>query len=227
MDYPLPGGGRGYIRPASLVSLWSTAPFLQNNTVGPFEWNPSIETRMKSFQASIEQMLWPKKREKDALFANNSGPGVGVIDRITVNSYLEVPESYISVPLRPLVRLSKRIFPFLGGSGASIRVGPFPKGMPIGLITNIDIRGDELEPSERDAHKERVKRLVKRAIRELKGQSDFGAALTGLADDMFAISKCKDLVVNKGHYFGTDYFKEEPGLSDDDKRALIAFLKTM
>ena len=37
MDYPLPAGGRGYIRPASLVSLWSTAPFLQNNTVGPFE----------------------------------------------------------------------------------------------------------------------------------------------------------------------------------------------
>ena len=32
MDYPLPGGGRGYIRPASLVSVWSTAPFLQNNT---------------------------------------------------------------------------------------------------------------------------------------------------------------------------------------------------
>src|SRR4029434_5513554 len=34
MDYVLPAGGRGYIRPASLVSLWSTAPYLQNNTVG-------------------------------------------------------------------------------------------------------------------------------------------------------------------------------------------------
>ena len=28
------GNGRGYIRPASLVSLWSTAPFLLNNSVG-------------------------------------------------------------------------------------------------------------------------------------------------------------------------------------------------
>ena len=35
-DYTLPGGGRGFTRPASLVSLWSTAPFLQNNSVGPF-----------------------------------------------------------------------------------------------------------------------------------------------------------------------------------------------
>jgi hypothetical protein len=33
-------------------------------------------------------------------------------------------------------------------------------------------------------------------------------------------------VVNRGHYFGTDRFKEEPALSDDDKLALIEFLKT-
>ena len=225
MDYVLPGGGRGFIRPASLVSLWSTAPFLQNNTVGPFEWQPSVASRMRSFQASIEQMLWPEKRDRDPLFPN-PGPGVGVIDRITENSYLEVPESYISVPLRPLVRFSRRFFPFLGGEGGSVRVGPFPKGMPIGLITNVDILGEDLDPAAREAHKKKVQNLVKRAIRELKGQTDFGAALSGLSEDLFAVSKCKDLVVNKGHYFGTAYFTEEPGLSDDDKRALIAFLKT-
>jgi hypothetical protein len=28
------GNGRGYVRPPSLVSLWSTAPYLQNNSVG-------------------------------------------------------------------------------------------------------------------------------------------------------------------------------------------------
>ena len=43
---------------------------------------------------------------------------------------------------------------------------------------------------------------------------------------MLDMSKCKDLVVNKGHYFGTSFFAEEPALSDDEKRALIAFLKT-
>jgi hypothetical protein len=50
--------------------------------------------------------------------------------------------------------------------------------------------------------------------------------LGNLVDDMLAVSKCKDFVVNKGHYFGTSYFAEEPGLSDVDKRALIAYLKT-
>ena len=34
----MPAGGRGYTRPASLISLWSTAPFLLNNSVGKFNW---------------------------------------------------------------------------------------------------------------------------------------------------------------------------------------------
>ena len=36
-----------------------------------------------------------------------------------------------------------------------------------------------------------------------------------------------DLVINKGHYFGTNLYTEEPGLSDAEKRDLIGFLKTM
>ena len=46
-DYPLRGGGRGYTRPASLVSMWSTAPFLQNNSVGRFEPSPAVDARMR------------------------------------------------------------------------------------------------------------------------------------------------------------------------------------
>jgi hypothetical protein len=33
------GNGRGYLRPASLISLWSTAPFLSNNSVGHDEYD--------------------------------------------------------------------------------------------------------------------------------------------------------------------------------------------
>jgi hypothetical protein len=114
-DYPLPAGGRGYLRPASLVSVWSTAPFLQNNTVGHFEWSPAVDARMRSFEDSIEQMLWPEKREKDPLFANENGPGVGFIDRTTVDSYVEIPEAYIPDQLHGLVGLGHRLFPHLVG----------------------------------------------------------------------------------------------------------------
>ena len=40
-----------------------------------------------------------------------------------------------------------------------------------------------------------------------------------LGEQLFALSKCPDYIVNRGHYFGTQ-------LSDADKQALIAFLKT-
>jgi len=40
-----------------------------------------------------------------------------------------------------------------------------------------------------------------------------------LVEPMLELSKCPDLVVNRGHLFGTD-------LSNDDKSALIEFLKT-
>ena len=51
-------------------------------------------------------------------------------------------------------------------------------------------------------------------------------AFANLVDPLLELSKCPDFEVNRGHYFGTDRFKEEPGLGDDDKRALIEFLKT-
>jgi hypothetical protein len=224
-NYPLPDGGRGYIRPASLVSVWASAPFLQNNTVGPFKSSPAVASRMESFQASIEQMLWPERRDKDAIFKENA-PGVGIIDRITVDSYLEVPENYIPPALRPLVGAGRRLFPFIGGSDYSVKIGPFPKGFPIGLLTNLDLLGADLPENQRDAHRKKVLAMLQHTKRALKSNRDLGALLNELVDDMLSLSKCKDLVVNKGHYFGTSYFKEEPGLSDADKNALIAFLKT-
>ena len=51
----------------------------------------------------------------------------------------------------------------------------------------------------------------------------------GLVEPLLELSKCPDFVVNRGHYFGTDHLnreENEPGLSDEDKRALIEFLKT-
>jgi hypothetical protein len=56
--FTLPAGGRGYTRPPSLVSAWSTAPFLLNNSVGAFSAQPSVASRMNSFEDAITQMLW-------------------------------------------------------------------------------------------------------------------------------------------------------------------------
>ena len=86
--------------------------------------------------------------------------------------------------------------------------------------------GADLTGEELSAHRKNLLRLVQNAKRVLKTKPDLETILRELTDDLLAISKCKDFVVNKGHYFGTNYFYEETGLSDGDKNALIAFLKT-
>jgi mono/diheme cytochrome c family protein len=225
-QYPLPAGGRGYIRPASLVSLWSTSPFLQNNTVGYFDPDPSVDSRMSAFSDAISQMLYPETRDKDDIFKNESGPGVGKIDRITDDSYLDVPEAYVPPFLRPLVPLSRALVPSIGGSGKSLSIGPFPRGFPIGLVTNTDLLGADLSGPERRQHTKNLLALVDKAKAAVKTERDFAVIANRLVDDMLAVSKCKDFVVNKGHYFGTSYFAEEPPLNDWDKYALIEFLKT-
>ena len=224
-DYPLPGGGRGFTRPASLVSLWSTGPYLQNNTVGRFNPSPSVEARMGVFQDSIEKMLWPERREKDRIFSDSS-PGVGIIDRTNSESVLSIPQGYVPENLRPLLGVGRRLFPFLFHGGA-IEIGPIPQGYPIGLLANIDILG----PNEQSA-KERAERqkLLLRFLHQAKDDAKHGRdAFSNPAnmEILLSLNKCKDFVVNKGHYFGTSFQTEETPLSDDDKRALIGFLKTL
>ena len=45
------------------------------------------------------------------------------------------------------------------------------------------------------------------------------AELRKLVPELIAANKCPDFIEDKGHYFGTD-------LPDNDKRALIEYLKT-
>jgi hypothetical protein len=225
-DYPLPGGGRGFTRPASLVSVWSTGPYLQNNTVGRFSPSPSVAARMGVFQDGIEKMLWPERREKDRIFANDNSPGVGVIDRTTSESVIWVPEGYIPDGLRPLLGVGRRLFPFLFHNG-SIEIGPIPEGYPINLLSNIDILGpNEQTPKERAAHTKQLLRLLHQFKDDTKHHRDpFSNPAT--IETLLSLNKCKDFVVNKGHYFGTSFQTEETPLSDQDKRALIAFLKML
>src|SRR5438067_8620009 len=91
-QYQMPAGGRGYTRVPSLVSVWSTAPFLLNNSVGRFNPSPSVEARMASFEDSITKMLWPENREKDAVLGDKIP---GVIDRNNVTSWLRVQTGYL------------------------------------------------------------------------------------------------------------------------------------
>jgi hypothetical protein len=65
--YEAPGGGRGYYRPATLVSLWATAPFLHNNALGVYLKDPSVQGRLVQFSDAIRRLLWKDKRAQPTL----------------------------------------------------------------------------------------------------------------------------------------------------------------
>jgi hypothetical protein len=242
--YTLPAGGRGYTRPASLVSLWSTAPFLQNNSVGPFVVSPSVEGRMQSFDKSIEQMLWPEKRDREQdPVLHDKVPGI--IDRTSKTSYIRISSGYLPGALHPLLGIGEKLFPeFFSGDG--LQLGPIPAGTPVGLLANLNLLAENIgQQPERDGQ---ILKLVNKILSDLKAlgpnptDDQARQVFSNSVDDLLGLSKCPDLVVNRGHYFGTDYLEPAerndpaaraqalndrgPGLSDADKRALIEFLKT-
>lgn len=227
-QFQMPGGGRGYTRPPTLISIWSTAPFLLNNSLGKFNPSPSVEARLDSFQNSITQLLWPEKRDKDSVLGDKVP---GLIDRTTQTTYLRIPTGFLPDFLQPLVEDGDRLFPWLF-SKSGIQLGPIPAGTPINLLANLSVTSQSSDPVERLNHDKKVLQLLLRIKHDLKSlprdASDTQArqVFANLVDPLLELNNCPDFVVNRGHYFGTSYLKEEPPLADGDKLALIEFLKT-
>ena len=67
-DFKMQGGGPGYYRTASLISVWSSAPLLHNNTLGKFTGDPSVAGRMEAFNDAITKLLWPRNAWARILF---------------------------------------------------------------------------------------------------------------------------------------------------------------
>jgi hypothetical protein len=179
--------------------------------------------------------LGPEKLERGSVLGNKIP---GTIDRTTSQSFLRIYSGYLPDFLQSLRGFGERYLPWLVGD-SGIEIGPLPQGTPIGLLTNINPLSEDRDTGKRLAHANEVLDLLHKAIGDLKtlpkGASDeeARAIFKNLVDPMLSLSKCPDLVVNRGHYFGTGYVEPgdtgpppEPGLSDADKRALIEFLKT-
>ena len=123
---------------------------------------------------------------------------------------------FLQVLMDPLQRWVPWLF-----SGKGIQIGPIRAGMPVNILANIDMD-----------KKDQVRKILLGTIKDLnalpQGISDEEArkAFANLVQPLLDVSKCPDFVVNRGHYFGTDYSLKRPGLADDDKWALIEFIKT-
>jgi len=126
----------------------------------------------------------------------------GTIWRTTVESSLRIPEAQLeSRILRWLLREHL--------AGDAFEIGPIPKGAPVNLLANTNLEIDSFTKVRELA------RLLIHTKQVMKEKRD----MKELVPDLLALSTCPDFVEDRGHYFGTE-------LPDDDKRALIEFMKT-
>jgi hypothetical protein len=90
LQFAAPGGGVGYYRTASLVSIWATSPWLHNNSLGIFTGDPSVEGRMIAFEDAARKLLWPERRL-----------GIGSMKVTTVPSELLIPKDgqFVKIPI--------------------------------------------------------------------------------------------------------------------------------
>ena len=107
IDFTLPGNGRGYYRTPTLVSIWATAPFLHNNSVGIFTKDFSVHGRLMAYQDAMEKLLWPERRL-----------GVQSIPVTTTTSWVRLSsgptmEIPVNTPINLIARVDPRALPRL------------------------------------------------------------------------------------------------------------------
>lgn len=205
-DFVVEGGGPGYYRTPSLVSLWSSAPFLHNNMLGEETIDPSVEGRLKAFDDAVQKLLWPEKRK-----------GVESIWRTSAGSQIQLLASRLPERLVKVLRLKGHIEKEADGT-EFFRIAHIPKGTPINLLANLNPKANPEELAELFI---KVKlTLAEITLRNLDEAATKELMKREIAPALFKVSKCPDLINDRGHTFGSD-------LSDPEKLALIEYLKTL
>ena len=166
---------------------------------------------MRVFQASIEQMLWPERRRKDRIFANDTR-------RRRRRHRSHERRQHRSGCRRATCptgcgRCSASAsgwFPLLFRDDGIV-LGPTPAGLP-GQPAG-EHRPARRRRRDRDAREQHQKQLVTllkhdQATTSRTSRNPFENA--EVSQMLLKMSKCPDFVVNKGHYFGTNLQPGEP-----------------
>src|SRR5690348_5083436 len=184
---------------------------------------------MRVFQASIEQMLWPEKRSNDPLLGDRVS---GVIDRTTTRSSIRIPAGFVPRIVKAASGPLHASMPKLFDADGGITVGPIPDGISVNLLADLQLLPECNNLGTQIDHLANIAKLLLQLKLDLASlpsaatDEQLREKFANVAPTMLKLSKCPDFVVNRGHYFGTNMSPDGSGLSDDDKRALIEFLKT-
>lgn len=109
-----PGGGPGFYRVPSLVSVWTSAPFFHNNGLGLYNHTPSVDGRMAAFDDAVRKLLWPERRA-----------GLKSVAVLQERAWLRFPAEQIPVAVRGVLPWTSGLLaaPWLLGGGMLLLAG--------------------------------------------------------------------------------------------------------
>lgn len=234
------GGGRGYYRSISLLSVWAHAPFMHNNAIGPelcgqphdpkldFYSSPYVDADGK--RLADPPACWPYDPSVEGRYRLYKASMEMLLYPERRLRKMALLDEEMIVDIAPKARLGSL------ETGLSLRV---PKGFPAAALSNLrfkDMLQDAVLAAREPAKLERKYEglLTAAQLAELKDAlgrmaerlaSEGGHAVLDLASAEGETIRryylnLLDWTENQGHRFGEQ-------LSDREKTALIAFMATL
>lgn len=238
------GGGRGYYRPPSLLSVWAFAPFMHNNAIGPEVCGTPSNPKLDFYSPPYVDV------GADGKFARRADAPACMPYDTSVEGRYRLFKASMDELLNPRKRIPKvnltdddivvDIVPQVGSDRAKIGLSlVLPKGEPAVMFNSLrfkdmisDIVINKRRPERLDAKYhgilsgDRLKELKQGLDRlQIDLTADSGRltpSISGPQRDFIQTyySNVLGRIENAGHEFGKD-------LSDREQQALIAFLATL
>lgn len=220
--------GRGYYRNVSLLSAWAFAPFLHNNAIGKdlcspefplgnqsqcLPADPSVEGRLKHFDAAFAEMFKPEGGKRPLKVTTTDGD--------------------IVLPFGPVAKI--------GGEDRGLKLR-IPKGMPVTLLGSFDYRQmmedmlKDVEANPTSAGQDlaaKLKRLYEGGPQAFsKYIIQKGYVNCGMQSNAVNDVNAEDIAENQGHEFlkfeaGAQTKAEDQVMNEEEYQALLAFMKLL
>jgi mono/diheme cytochrome c family protein len=170
-------GQQAYYRTPTLVSIWATAPFFHNNSLGLYNADPSIKGRLEAYTDAMTKMLWPEKR-------------LGVKSIKVTDTETNLPD----------------VFPGLGTrlkkfDNMDLRIMELPAGTPVNLLMSVNPKHF---PALVAAYVKGV--LGGKPQKQFNSLIDRRreAGIEALEKKLLEVNTVPDFIEDRGHTFGAD-----------------------
>src|SRR6266404_1431860 len=174
-----------FYRTPTLVSIWATAPYLHNNSVGLYNGDPSLSGRMAAYEDGITKLLWPERR-------------LGVGSMVVTTQDTKLPDFF------PMLM---QVMPeFSDLPGLDLDLINVPKGTPVNLIMNLHARDVK---AVLQAYVDGVLQDQPREkFAELR-QKNHAQGVQRLMAKLVEVSVCPDFIEDRGHIYGHELSDED------------------